>query len=272
MRLLGPAFLAGIGVVLMGCTVDAGGGFGTLEDARLTASFAPGARLSDEGWFLVTGGYRVTPETMTLGVGALRLDTFDAPASSGGGVFDPAAPPPGYTLCHGGHCHHVDGRLVSYEDIQAELSGGGGGSYVTLVTMPVEADLDLLGGDARTLEVFDPSSELSEGVISRTQLGIRRFQMTGTVTEGTFGAERHPIRVDVSVDGPLSTLEESREVGVDAPPSVNVHADVSVAATFLDDQPLGAALSGEGVVIETGAIADAVAQGILSTPLGVVLE
>jgi hypothetical protein len=53
---------------------------------------------------------------------------------------------------------------------------------------------------------------------------------------------------------------------------VNVHADVSVAATFLDDQPLGAALSGEGVVIETGAIADAVAQGILSTPLGVVLE
>ena len=40
----------------------------------------------------------------------------------------PGKPPPGYTLCHNGHCHHPSGRLVPYAEIEAELAGGGVGT------------------------------------------------------------------------------------------------------------------------------------------------
>lgn len=46
-------------------------------------------------------------------------------AKKGGAVsFDPAKPPEGYTLCHNGHCHATDGRLVDYEDIEVDVASG----------------------------------------------------------------------------------------------------------------------------------------------------
>jgi hypothetical protein len=58
-----------------------------------------------------------------VGVALLAPATGSDTAST---LFDPANPPPGYTLCHGGHCHRSDGSIASYEEIQAELASGGG--------------------------------------------------------------------------------------------------------------------------------------------------
>ncbi|MGB0588891.1 MAG: FKBP-type peptidyl-prolyl cis-trans isomerase [Myxococcota bacterium] len=36
-------------------------------------------------------------------------------------VFDPVNPPPGYTRCQGKECHTVDGRILSYKQVMAEI-------------------------------------------------------------------------------------------------------------------------------------------------------
>ena len=52
-------------------------------------------------------------------------------------------PPPGYSLCHGGHCHTTDGGIESYEEIEAKLAGGGA---VTVDSVPPTAGV---GGTGR---------------------------------------------------------------------------------------------------------------------------
>jgi hypothetical protein len=264
--------LLGLASTLASCTFEAGSGFGTLEGADLRASFEPGGRLGEDGSFLVMGGYRVLPESMSLEIGELRLDELETSDSGGGGVFDPANPPPGYTLCHGGHCHTEDGRLVPYEDIQAELASGGSSEYLTMVRAVVDDELDLLEGATRELTDIAPSRELREGRISRVALDLGRFRAAGTVTGGALEETVLPIRIDVRVDGALSTLEADREVSVDAEPAVTVMADVGVAADFLDGQDLSAAVEGGVVVVEDGPVADAVALKILSASFGVDLQ
>lgn len=266
------ALVAILCLIASACTANAGTGFGTLEHASVDARFEPGSRLGDDGSFLVLGGYRVTPESMSLELGDIRLDELVSSGGGGGGVFDPANPPPGYSLCHGGHCHHDDGRLVDYEDIQAELSSGGASAYVTMATVVVGAERDLLVGGELVLDTVLPSRELQQGLISRVSMDVARFRLTGTVTGGAFGEARLPIVVDVAVDGVLSTLEADREISLDTPPEVYLRVSAPVAASFFDEQDLSAAVIDGQVLIEAGPLADAVALSILSTPLGVELQ
>lgn len=269
--LLAPLALLGL-AHLSACTADAGNGFGTMESAGLEASFEPGGRLADDGSFVVLGGYRVHPDDMHLEVVALHLDELVTVSAGGGGVFDPSNPPPGYSLCHGGHCHHEDGRLVDYEDVQAELSAGGASEYVTRVSMPVSESLPILEAQTRALTRYEPSAELPQGTLSRTRVTLRRFTMTGTVTGGGFGDSSYPITVDVGVEGALSSLQASREVSLDAPPDVHVFATVALPADFLDNIDLAGELEDGQVTIDRGASAESVALSVLSTPLGVVLN
>lgn len=118
--------------LLGACAWGPGQPFSSWSQASLALAWASEAgRLDEAGRWRTAEGWSLSfsaPPSLSegqlqvLGAGA----GSGAPAAAGGGAsFDPAKPPPGYTLCHGGHCHSASGALVSYEAIQAELSGGG---------------------------------------------------------------------------------------------------------------------------------------------------
>jgi hypothetical protein len=182
-----------------GCALSDGGGFATIESAALTSSFVPGeARELGEGLFLTNTGARVRLELFELELGELELSTLEG---SAGGVFDPANPPAGYGTCHSGHCHHEDGRLVSYEDIQAELAGGAL-SARTIVRFPVSRRVDLLRKERLELAEVEPSRELPETVLSRASLEIHAIHVAGSLEDG--GAFEEELLVEGSVSVPLA--------------------------------------------------------------------
>jgi len=76
--------------------------------------------LAGSQWVRTSEDYEVIVDELVLEVEgvAIEIDDGEAAATS----FDPAHPPPGYSNCHGGHCHAEGGGLVPY----AEIPGGGG--------------------------------------------------------------------------------------------------------------------------------------------------
>ncbi|RVU48366.1 hypothetical protein EA187_02710 [Lujinxingia sediminis] len=92
-----------------GCAFSDGEPWGWIEVEVQNA--APGSTTSP----------RIT--SVNLELATLRL-LSESSASSAPAEFDPASPPPGFSLCHGGHCHADDGRLVPYEDVLRESASG----------------------------------------------------------------------------------------------------------------------------------------------------
>ena len=116
------AMAAGALLLVAGCTWEPGEHF-AIVSARLGAAYVPRPdRELPAGWQKLASGYEVRLGQAQLKV--LGVHLLAGPLGPSGAGFDPANPPAGYSLCHNGHCHAADGRLVSYEDIAAELTGG----------------------------------------------------------------------------------------------------------------------------------------------------
>lgn len=140
-----PHILIFIAAALLasGCAISDGEPWGWV-DAEITAEGA-----------LVESG-----EEPAAGVAIESVEAFanirlaETRTSSGGdgSSFDPASPPPGYTLCHNGHCHAESGELVPYEDIREELANSGGSTTVTVARLEESGSLldggQILTGDA----------------------------------------------------------------------------------------------------------------------------
>src|SRR5690349_12654412 len=91
-------------LVFVGCAGTPGEGFASLTPtARL--GFASQGRALEGGWMQLDTDFQVRLSRARANISAIHLG-----ASSGGSsTFDPARPPPGYSLCHNGHCHRSDG-------------------------------------------------------------------------------------------------------------------------------------------------------------------
>ncbi|MCK6545631.1 hypothetical protein L6R52_07155 [Myxococcota bacterium] len=201
-RLLVTSSLA----LLSGCALDAGHGFATVRSAEVGAALEPGAaRDLGDHTVLTDLGYHVAITSASIGIDRVELRGIAA-ASSGGGVFDPADPPPGYSLCHGGHCHHESGRLVSYEDIQAELSGGAGPTESVVVTIPVGETFDLLTATPRPipLDALTPSPELPKTSLSRGLVHVTTLALEATATRGALGEESVALSIAIDVSAPVA--------------------------------------------------------------------
>jgi hypothetical protein len=115
--------LAGLALFAGGCAVADGEPWGWLEgDAEARGELVEPGGAPTDGVSIdsVEAFFRV------------RLAETQTTSGGSGASFDPASPPPGYTLCHNGHCHSEGGDLVSYEDVREELNNGGGTSVVTI--------------------------------------------------------------------------------------------------------------------------------------------
>lgn len=191
---------------LWGCALGPGQGFGHVGDGELHSAFdiSP-ARALGEAAFVTNEGFEITLTEATLEVTSLRL--LSVQGNVGAASFDPANPPPGYSLCHGGHCHSEDGALVPYEEIQAKLAGGSV-SLVELaqLTPPRDAsEVDLLSSGPTTL-INRSEGDLPEGVIGRAELVLGELRLHGVVRDPKQGGVEATLSVVVPFESPVTSV------------------------------------------------------------------
>lgn len=245
-----PMIMFTLGCALSGCALDAGHGFATVRSAEVGARLVPGAaRDLGNGAVLTSLGYRVAIASATLELDRVELRAVGGGTSSGG-VFDPASPPAGYSLCHGGHCHHSSGRLVSYEDIQAELSGGGGPTESVALTIPVDATFDLLSDTSRPipLDALAPSVELPETTLSRGLVFTRTLRIEASASGGALGDATVALSIDVDVEAPLVTPLFTA-IDRDGPGELDVAVHARVDGALFDGLDLAALAIDEHLTI-----------------------
>lgn len=132
------AALIALLTTLSGCAFDDGQPWGRAV-MSLEASFAPAeSRLTADGLLRTSNNYLIDVTSLSIYVESMSTTVTQEGAAA---AFDPAAPPDGYSLCHGGHCHAADGSLVSYEDIAAEIAGGD--SAAPSVSQEADAEVTL---------------------------------------------------------------------------------------------------------------------------------
>jgi len=234
-RLLLPLLLA------TGCAFEAGEGFAVLEPTLKAAYTFPASREVGDGYQRLSSDFQVRLTTARV-----RLERIELLGSAGGGgptSFDPANPPPGYSICHNGHCDRDDGAQVPYEEVAAELAGGGA-TASTVATLPV-GELDLLAPETRTLEC-EPDCELPQTTVSNGRWTLTALRLEGSVrdarTTPRFPGER-PFRFELTpatgAQGePVAVLTGTLDVPSDREHAPRVLLDLMLELTPASFDPI----------------------------------
>jgi hypothetical protein len=252
-------------LLLSACALESGEGFAVLEPTVRAAYTPIASRDAGEGFQQLASDFQVRMDVAGLGVSHVELLTAGGGGSSGGGsggTFDPANPPPGYSLCHNGHCHRDDGALIDYEDIQAELDGGGGGGAAVAAALHVDDELDLLAQESLTPEC-EPDCELGRTSVARLRWDVTSVRLDGAVRDSRatprFAGVR-PFRLDVAAEGEGEEAEPLLELGaaLDLPsdrenkPRVKLDLLLAMAPTLFDAVDWAAATPGADGVVDLG--------------------
>ncbi|HSP77957.1 MAG TPA: hypothetical protein VLQ93_05485 [Myxococcaceae bacterium] len=252
-------------LLLAGCAWEPGEGFAVVTPT-VKAAYAPKAdRDVGGGYQKLSSEYQVRIDAASLRLGRIELLSL---SSGGGGSFDPSRPPPGYSLCHGGHCHRDDGALIPYEQIAAELGGGGGIS--TVMSLPVEAPWNLLEPEARTVPC-EPC-ELPRTEVSRGRWPLSALRLEGLVRDGSlparFEGERRFLLELAPPEGstaPVMVLEGDVELPSDRhhPPLVDLELRLLLTASLFDAVDWSAVEADANGVVDFSASANAPARAAL---------
>ena len=118
-----------LALCISGCLLPPGQAWQPAE-LQVDAVFDMDGRILENGKFKTSKDYEISFESIELS--GLGFRTEALPSNTGLSLFDPQNPPPGYTLCHNGHCHNKDNELIDYEDIQEELNQASGAAATVL--------------------------------------------------------------------------------------------------------------------------------------------
>jgi hypothetical protein len=237
-------------VASTGCTLFAGEPWGEAE-LKADVRFSPEAsRLTDDGALKTAKDYALVLETLTLGV--REIDLVMSEGGTAAAAFDPANPPPGYSLCHGGHCHADDGRLVDYDDIAIEVAGAGGAGEFTALRPAREGVIDLLAGTP-----VEPSFDdcLDDCLLPRGSFVSSGMTLESLVVDATVfdlrpasGARLPASGVAVSVRVPLDARVDARVEGAiddTSSPRVEIVLHLEVTEALFDGVDFAAVLGSD---------------------------
>lgn len=244
-------------LLLAGCAWDAGEGFAVVEPT-VRAEYTPlSSRDAGDGFQRLSSDFQVH-----VSAASMQLQGIQLLGSSGGGgptSFDPANPPPGYTICHNGHCDREDGALVPYEEVEAEL--GGGATTSTVATLPVNTRVDLLAPETRALGC-EPDCELPQTTVTRDRWSAIGLNLEGTVRDSRqparFAGER-PFRLVLAPAAgktePVLVMSGELDVPSDRENKPRVMLDLSLAMTptVFDAVDWSATTVGSDGVVDLGA-------------------
>jgi hypothetical protein len=241
-------------LLLAGCAWDAGEGFAVIEPS-VRASYEPEEdREVFPGFQQLASNYQVRPSAAMITLQGIELIPRRVSAG-GGGRFDPSNPPPGYSLCHGGHCHRDDGALIPYEEIEAEL-GGGGGVTRPLITLPV-GDVNLFNRDPISVPCQPtcelPRTELSTGRWAITMLRLQGVVRDGLATPRIAGEQSFKLELASPPGGtPIAVLEGDLDVPSDREnePRVKLVLKLEVPSRIFDAVDWAAARPGADGILD----------------------
>jgi hypothetical protein len=212
-------------VPLASCALGPGSPFATVTaslDARLDV---PTDRDAGGGWIRLSSDYQIHIDALTFRANSIDLVAF----GSAGGAFDPAHPPPGYTLCHSGHCHRSDGALVPYEQVAAENGGGGGAAPVASLDLPPGTQDALAGLNDLPLTCDGPCEVLAAADVRRVSLIVEALTITGRVRDGRASSRlpgEVPFRFEVDSSAEPLGFGAPVELPIDRASPPLVHLDV----------------------------------------------
>lgn len=223
-RILALALLA-----CAGCTFGDGDPFGEVT-AHIAARYEERAdRDAGDGWQKLTSELEVKLSEMAITIDAVELVDLGGAAAI---AFDPANPPPGYSLCHNGHCHSDEGALVDYEDIVAELGGNSDAARTALVL--TGGNVDLLADQTLPLACTG-ACMLGMGHVARVRVGISSVTIAGAVRDGLaeprFEGEQ-PLALDLS--GGVLEAPVDLPFDDDHEPKVAIALELALSATLFD--------------------------------------
>lgn len=176
-----------------GCAFSDGDPWGEIRFA-VTAGLDTSGRATDGG-YQTSNDYLVEIESFEINF----QDVSVTATTDGTATFDPADPPAGYSLCHNGHCHSDDGRLVDYEDIEVELAGASADGATTLqaigaagrltetpVALPLDAcsdDCSLTRGELGLASLRAAGASIRLHITDRRSGDRQRLPDAGTTIE-----------------------------------------------------------------------------------------
>lgn len=222
-----------------GCAWGPGQGFTVVEPTVRVAYTPLAARDAGEGYQRLSSDYQVRLDAASLRLSGIEL-LASASGSGAGTAFDPARPPAGYTLCHGGHCHRSDGALIPYAQVAAELGGGGGAS--TVVTLTEDGPLNLLAPETRAM-ACEPECALPETQVSQGRWSVASVRLSGTVRdsrvparfqgERAFTVEFVPAQ---GSDAPVALLSSALDLASDRIelPAAKLNLSLTLTPTLFD--------------------------------------
>lgn len=210
-----------IALLFLACTFQPGGGFGRLDGFTADLRFEPGEARDLGGFKVLTDlGYEVQVDSMQLDLSAIELQEL---SGAPGVTFDPANPPEGYGLCHGGHCHAEDGSLVGYDEIIAELSGGSA-TWEPIVAASFDQPIDLLDGGP---------GELGQEGLLLPQASISRLEIAAVTLSGAAEVAGLPYTWELPLSLPWSASVEV-EIDRDQPEGLDVAVELLLPGTLFD--------------------------------------
>jgi hypothetical protein len=220
-------------LVSTGCALDAGEGFAVLQPTLRTEYTSPPSRDAGNGYQRLSSDFQV--KLTTAQVKVERIELLGRSGGEGPTSFDPADPPPGYTICHNGHCDREDGAQVPYDEVEAELSGGGAAAS-TVAALPV-GELDLLAPETRALEC-QPDCELPRTTLSTGKWPLTALRLEGMVRDSRatprFEGERS-FRLELASSDaqrtPVAVLTGSLDIPSDREHAPRVLLDLELALT-----------------------------------------
>lgn len=218
-RIIGSACVA---LLAAGCVSGPGQPWG-VADLHLEAGFPiPADRRLADGSLLTAAGYGIALERVRLGIDGVDLGMA---VTGGPSAFDPSDPPPGYSLCHNGHCHADGGGLPTYAEIAAKLLGTTG--ETPGVTLPIEQTVVLLSAPQPLPLAATACSDAC--VLPRGELQVLRIRtgvlyVEGQVRDVQGGPPRLPVAglrlevavpVEVALGAPVQgAIDNGEPVGV----------------------------------------------------------
>ncbi len=236
-------------ILAAACALDPGDPWGVAQISLDAVYDIPADRLAN-GRHKTAKSYEVALDTAQVQVGAVALALTAGETLS----FDPANPPAGYSLCHNGHCHAADGRLVDYEDIELELAGGaGGGASFTQVGLSGPVALGAVP-QAISLENCGDCT-LEQGALSSFSVSLSRVVLRGQVFD-PLGRLAQPRPFDIQLDDLLLVRRVEGKIGNEAPLGLAVAGRISLPAALFDGVDwVTTATSGEDNQVRTAVVA-----------------
>lgn len=266
------AFLFLSCLTLGGCAWEPGQGFAVVEPIVRAAYELLADRTADNDYQRLSSDYQVRVTSASMRLSNIELIAIAA----GPGSFNPASPPPGYSLCHGGHCHRDDGALIPYEQIIAEMGGGGGST--TVATLPVAEPLDLLAAEPRPVECM-PDCALPEASVSQGRWGVEELLLEGTVRDGRatprFPGERR-FRWELTrapqSEAPAAVLDGTVDLPSDrsTPPRAKLDLNLVLTAALFDPLDWSALKQDDTGVVDFNHADNAAARATLQERLAAI--